>query len=608
MCHRARTGRGLATSSGSTPARRLIRIPSLLLSLLFLLVIAGIFSPRISAQSLLPKQSAPPAAPQVETDLLGRTTPRGTVLGFLQTSHRGDYAAAAEYLQMSKEDRRLLGSEIAEKLQSLMDRAFQGQVALIADRPEGSLNPAVGGEREKIGVFRTDDSEQDVVLVRVPGKEGAHLWLFSAETLAHVQELYEQLRMNSIEQHLPSSLVNNRFLGSPIWLWVGVVVLAPVAFLVAWLLMLIVLSPRRLWERYGREDLLPQKWWQVPTPLWFVVAVIIHRIAVGALGIPLLYRFYYSRFIAILIDFGVAWVVWRIVSWAAQRIQRRSAMRGRAVAASFLILGQRVVKALVLVIAAIVILADLGINTTTAVAGLGIGGLAVAFASQKTLENLFGGASVLSDQTIRVGDTIRMGQIQGVVEDVSLRATRLRTLERTQLSIPNGTLATANLENLSARDKMFFNATLGLRYETTADQLRYVLAEIRKLLYSHPSIESGTARVRFVALAESSLDIEIFSYVLTRDNPIFLAIREDLLLRIMDIISGAGTGLAFPSRTLYMSRDRGTAQDRTTVVQQEVEKWREDHSLPFPDYPPEVIQKMKNSIQYPDESSAVRQK
>jgi MscS family membrane protein len=408
---------------------------------------------------------------------------------------------------MSREDRRLGGAEIARKLQALMDRSFEGRVGLISDRPEGAPESTLAAaEHEKIGVFRTEDGEDAVLLTRILGKEGVEIWLFSSDILARVPELYDQLRMNSLEQRLPQRLVDTYWLGSPVWLWIGMVVLVPVALAIAWLVLLLVLAPRRFWDKYRREELLPPKWWQVPAPWWFVLAVFIHRIAVVAMGIPLLYRFYYGRFITVLIDFGIAWVAWQVISWATLRIQKRATMRGRAVTTSFLVLGQRVVKVMLVLIAAIVILADLGINTTTAMAGVGIGGIAVAFASQKTLENLFGGASVLSDQTIRVGDTIRVGQLQGVVEDVSLRATRLRTLERTQLSIPNGTLATMNVDNLTARDKMFFNATLGLRYETTADQLRFVLAEIRKLLYSHPNVEPGTARVRFVALAESSLD------------------------------------------------------------------------------------------------------
>ena len=151
------------------------------------------------------------------------------------------------------------------------------------------------------------------------------------------------------------------------------------------------------------------------------------------------------------------------------------------------------------------VLGSLGFNMSTALAGLGIGGLAIGFGAQKTIENLFGGVSVLGDEVFRVGDVCRFGDRTGVVEDIGLRSTRIRTEERTLLAIPNGTVATINLENLSRRDKILFKTNLGLRPESKADHVRFVLAEIRRLLYSHPKVETKTVRVRLIDIAGSSL-------------------------------------------------------------------------------------------------------
>jgi MscS family membrane protein len=345
------------------------------------------------------------------------------------------------------------------------------------------------------------------------------------------------------------------------------------------------------------------------------VAVFVHRIAVGTMGIPFLYRFYYSRFIIILIDFGAAWAIWQVIAWAGKRAQRRAIMQGEAVTTSFLLLGQRVAKALVIIVAALVVLANLGVNTSAAVAGLGIGGIAIAFASQKTLENLFGGALVLSDQTIRVGDVVNLGNIQGTVvqgtvEDVSLRATRLRTSARTEVSVPNGALATMNVENLTARDKILFQSTIGLRRDTTPDQLRFILVEFRRLLYSHSKVETTTARVRFITLGENSLDLEFFCYIQTRDFTEFLAIREDILLRILDIIDSAGSSLAMPAQTLYLARDSADPEkeDKKAAAHAQVAKWKEDKKLPFPDFPPAAISDMRNRIDYTQSDTAIQKK
>jgi len=192
------------------------------------------------------------------------------------------------------------------------------------------------------------------------------------------------------------------------------------------------------------------------------------------------------------------------------------------------------------------------------------------------------------------------------VEDISLRSTRIRTQERTELSIPNGSLATMNLENLTRRDKILFNTRLGLRFETSPDQLRYVLAQTRRLFYEHPKVETDGARIRFTGYDNSSLTLDVFCYVLTRDNPEFLAIQEDLLLRIMDIVDASGTSFAFPSRTIYVGRDLGLDKGKTAAVAREVQRWRENSKLPFPDYAPADISEFSNSLPYPQPDSALR--
>jgi len=215
---------------------------------------------------------------------------------------------------------------------------------------------------------------------------------------------------------------------------------------------------------------------------------------------------------------------------------------------------------------------------------------------------------VLADEVIRVGDFCRFGDKSGTVEDISLRSTRIRTDERTDISIPNGSLATMNVENFNRRDKILFSPTLGVRYETSADQLRYVLAELRRLLYEHPKVESNSARIRFSSFAARGLALEVFAYILTQDYAEFAAIREDLLLRMMEIVERSGTGFAFPSQTLYMTHDPGLSKEKTEAAEQQVEQWRNEQQLPFPDFAPEDKSEFRGSIVYPQPESAVRGK
>ena len=157
---------------------------------------------------------------------------------------------------------------------------------------------------------------------------------------------------------------------------------------------------------------------------------------------------------------------------------------------------------------------------------------------------------VISDKPVNVGDVCKVGEFFGTVEDIGIRSTRIRTLDRTVVSVPNGQLASMILENFAERDRIRFHHTVGLGRQTTADQLRYVLAQIRRLLDAHPKVDATSARTRFIRFSGASLDLEIFAYVLESEQPAFLAIQEDLLLGIMDIIDTSGASIAAPALTL----------------------------------------------------------
>ena len=199
------------------------------------------------------------------------------------------------------------------------------------------------------------------------------------------------------------------------------------------------------------------------------------------------------------------------------------------------------------------VLYHFGIQLTAALAGLGVGGIAVALAAQKTLENVIGGVSLIADQAVRVGDFINLGDVQGAVEDVGLRSTRIRTLDRTVISLPNGQVAGMRLETISVRDKFWFHPIIGLRYETTPSQLRSILSGIRALLGQHPNLEPASVRVRFIRLGTYSFDVEAFAYAFAHDWSNFLEIQEELLFAIIDIVQKTGTALAFPSQNLYLA-------------------------------------------------------
>jgi MscS family membrane protein len=514
----------------------------------------------LGAQSPLSQilQPAAPAstAPNTLSDALGRNTPYGTVFGFLQAAQSGDYSIAAQYLQMSAAHRQSEGEALAGNLKVVMDRAYAGSLKNVSTQPEGALQEGVPPGRQKLGTMSSGDVEVDLELVRVLDPSVGKIWLISSDTLAKVPELYDQVQARQVETRLPQWVVKHQLAGMPLWQWLALAVIIPVAAAAGWLLLVLLEIPVRWWAgRRGQAEL--GQWHSVSGPAWLLVGTAIHRILARYLGMPLLQRHYYVQVTAVAVIVGGNWILWRVIRWFLRGVRNRALARGHSGTGSLMLLGERIIKAIVVVMAIFLILGVLGFNLNTALAGVGIGTLAVGFGAQQTIANLFGGVSVLGDEVIRVGDVCKFGDRTGTVEDIGLRSTRVRTEERTLLSIPNGTVATINVENLSRRDKLFFKTVLSLHSETSPDHVRYVLAQIREVLKGHPKIEGSTARVRLTEVTTSAINVELVCYVLTRDFDEFATAREDLLLRVMKFVEDSGTNLASASQTLYLSGDPG---------------------------------------------------
>jgi MscS family membrane protein len=246
---------------------------------------------------------------------------------------------------------------------------------------------------------------------------------------------------------------------------------------------------------------------------------------------------------------------------------------------------------------------ELGLPLYSVVAGLGIGGLAVALAVRPTLENLIGGIMLYLDQPVRVGDFCSFDDKTGTIETIGLRSTRLRALDRTLVTVPNAALADMQLINWAKCDRMLITTTIGLRYETDSDQLRYIMVKLREMLHAHPKIDPDTVRVRFSGYGASSLDIGVRVHALTREWNEFHAIREDIFLRMKDIVEESGSGFAFPSQTLYMGRDDGLDSERSETAVQEVKSWRRAGKLPFPRLAADKIDQLEGTLDYPPRGS-----
>ena len=305
-----------------------------------------------------------------------------------------------------------------------------------------------------------------------------------------------------------------------------------------------------------------------------------------------------------------AWVVLLSCKAIAETIVAMPLMRNKISESALLRIGAWLIGFLIAISIVIVGLRSLGVDFIPLLTGLGIGGLAVPWAAQSTIANFIGGLILLVNKPVQVGDFCRYGedpssnwQRIGTVEDINWLSTRIRGIDRTVTNIPNAAFAGMQIVNLTKRDQRLIHTQLQLRYETTTEQLRYILKKFRELLLGHPKVTPDPARVRFIGYGTYSKDIEIFCYLHCREQNEFLAIQEDLLLRMEDIIKEAGSGFAFPSQTAYLARDGGLDDKCREEAETEIGHLRFSGNLPFPEFSEEDHQQLMDLLDYPPKGS-----
>jgi MscS family membrane protein len=489
--------------------------------------------------------STPPAAnnPPSPHDPLGRTSPRDSIIEFLEACHDRQYGKAAHYLdlrQMPAGERDKRGSELAKQLEDILDDT-SFEIATLSRDPVGDLGDGLPPDREQLVTVRSGPKSVNLEMQHVEFHNGMRVWLVSSDSLDKISQARQLLTETPIEKRLPQFLVTHELLDTALWRWIyliGAAVLIWIfASLIAHGIRILICRFTALSEMHAQDMVGPLR--------LLLVTAGIH--AAMAFAPPsAIVRMYIDRGLALIFFLALAWAASVLVDIATERWRTRLDPRMRAMTFSILPLVRQVLKLLLFLFAILTVLSAWGYNTTTLLAGLGVGGLAVALAAQKTIENLFGGLSVIGDRPVLVGDFCRFGNRVGTITHIGLRSTRIRTLDRTIVSVPNSQFSTMELENFSARDKIWFHSTLKLRRDTNTKQLRQAIQYLHQILDEHPKVEIGDIPVRFIGISDSSLDIEVFAYVLTSNFDEYLGIQQDLLLELMAAVERTGAALAVP--------------------------------------------------------------
>jgi MscS family membrane protein len=524
------------------PRRRGARQARRALALLLLACAAALPTPAAAQQ---PDTDAP-AKP---TDIEALDSPRAAMRHFLEASEQEDWALAAGTLQRSP---RTAGrsQEVAERVYRFIRRRVLVDLDSISPLSEGDV---ADGARETDRVGRmflgVGRYARPIELVRVPTTRGTR-WLITTRTLATADSVSESLDRSWARRNLPSSITREGPFEIRRWKWLAGMIGVPLVWLItmglASLLRRAALAVARrtkaTWDDAFVERLRGPFRLFVGSALSAVLPVMLELDAATA---SLTFRTLRGAAMV-----AVFWGLLRLVGVAQEHLTSQAWGGDQTSARTVVPLVGRTLKFALGLAALLVALSEFGYPVGTVLAGLGLGGLVLALAAQKTVENLFGSLSLAADRVFRIGDWVRVEGVEGSVERIGLRSTHLRTNDRTVIKIPNGKLADARVESFGERDRIRFHMTLQLDRATTAGQLRAVLAGVEGLIHAHPRVWPEGAAVRFVALSPQSLDVSVTAWLVTTVSSEFEVMRQELLLGILDVVERAGTRLAVPMQVL----------------------------------------------------------
>lgn len=509
-----------------------------------------------TAKSAAELQEEGTLAPPIDT--LGRSTPRGLVEGFLNALGKEDFEKAAQYLDVSQfpeRQRSAKGAALAKELQTLLDSGgwlYPG--SMLSSAREGRKDDTDTEETlsDVIGHLKGNGKDVEIKAEQKKDSDGNPIWLVSQSTLDLLPTLMDSSakREPLINKVLPDSLIDMKWGGAPAGHWIAVLFLMVASYISAWF---IVTGLSAIVKRYWTRRCSISGVHVMDTlrlPLSLYAAVWIFGLSSLALGLSIIVRQHMGQFNIIVAWSAIALLAWRLIDVFAEATQKKIGVTGRYSGfASILYFFRRFIKIGFAVIVLFIVLDNFGVDVTAGLAALGIGGIALALGAQKTLENFIGSLAIVIDQPVHIGDYCKIGTTAGTVEDIGMRSTRIRTNDKTLITIPNGDLSNQIIENYARRSRFLINKKLSLRYDTKSDQVRQMVERMTKLLEAEETISNDPRPVRFTGFSTDGLVLEIFCYVNVSDNNEFLRIQQDLMLKILDTAEDLGIFFAIPSQT-----------------------------------------------------------
>ncbi|BCN26042.1 mechanosensitive ion channel family protein [Vibrio alfacsensis] len=484
--------------------------------------------------------------------------------------------------------------------------------------------PSITQVRENdLSYWRLGNS--DIVISKQLTGDSVDQFLFSAATVQSLPRWYRTLSSNdyTVEprsdyyqeflvspgpliskqyiQALPSSF-NQMYGALPLWQWLALVAVLSLCKVMIRLSFLFGDRWNEKWESKGLK-------WRIGRLVSLVSVVILLLVTRKVIddGVWLtggIYQFFATSFLVAQFV-SVSWLIMAIFNYFAE-IYVFNKHNGKHVDSSLITVLARIVGGLTIAVLGIYVIEYMGFSISPILAGLGVGGLAVALAIRPVLENVINGLTLYADGGIKIGELCRYGEKLGTIESIGLRSTRIRTLERSLITIPNSEFANMEIDNLERRDKRRMDHVLRLRSEISLEQLRVLIVNIRRLLLQHPMTEAEPIRVRLIGIGEYSININIMAYIRCRDNEEFMAVQEDILFAALAQVESVGAKIAHSTQYQLVTKQDSDDEEQKKKASQVVEKWHEERAFPFPDFSYEYKHEIKDTILYPSKTSSVR--
>lgn len=476
------------------------------------------------------------------SDEFGREVPRTAIAEFMRLSALGEYQTAAnimDFRHLSGVVTKMEPHVLAHQLHNIIENSTWVDLSAVDDSNKGDLDDGLPSYRERIARLELDGRHVDILLQRVPSDtKGEFYWKVSNATVQKIPELYLYYGNSQAAEWLEARVPNVRVMGIELWQWIfflsaflGVyLVFIPLSWLLSFWLVRIDQGDPEATRSY------------IYGPLRFFIAMIVYRLLLDEVQMPISVRAIWDGGTLLMLAWW--WMLMRSAQLYIRFLKQRWIKLNEDKPVHLLGPAQTTLKFIITVALLLVWLENLGFSATTVLAGLGIGGIAIALAAQKTVENVIGAIILYSSRPVKVGQLCRFGKYVGVVEEIGLRSSSIRTLARSVIHIPNAKLADAELENISERERIRYYPLLTLEYGAKSDQLRQVIKGINELLAAHDKILADGLRVHIARFSDRGHELEISAYVDTVDYMEYMDLSETLNLEITDIIERNGVQLA----------------------------------------------------------------